>query len=328
MKGEIFVVCTKVGQYHQDEMLQLLTKSSQLAFQSKGSVTAVCMGDFREDQFHTLMEYGADRILFHECLPPLSNNRIRDLVIGMIKEKKPEVVLFPASDQGKRLSAVLSAHFEAGLTADCIDIGMETDGDFYFTRAAMNDSVIAKIRCMNCDLKMGTVKSGVFVKEKCEKKQLGTIENFYMEPNPQGEELIEVLKQVFCKKKSQIEIGKASLVFCIGRGVKQSGTYERICRLADLCHAEITATRAGVEELFIDKERQVGQSGKSISPRLYISFGVSGASQHMVGIKNAGIVVAVNHDPHAPIFSYADYAIVDEIEEVVRELELFFSLAA
>lgn len=328
MNGKIFVVCTDAGQYDQEDVLQLLTKSNLLAFQSNGSVTAVCMGEFREDQFNTLMEYGADSVLFHQCHVPLSSNRMRDIAIAMIEEKKPEVVLFPATDEGKRLAAVLSSHFDAGLTADCIDIGIEADGDFYFTRTAMNDSVIAKIRCINCDLKMGTVKQGVFVREKGVGKQGGAIEKFFMEPKPYTEEIIQVLERVFRKKKSQIDIGKASVVFCIGRGVKQSGTYERICKLADLCNAEITATRAAVEDLFIDKERQVGQSGKSISPRLYISFGVSGASQHMVGIKNAGILVAVNHDPHALVFSYADYAIVDEIEAVVRELEKFLSMEA
>lgn len=327
MRGEIFVVCTHAWQYDQEDVLQLLSKSNKLAMESKGSVTAVCMGAVRTEQLKRLMEYGADKVLFYECAEPVSGRRLRDAAIAMIEEKKPEVVLFPDTEEGKRLAAVLSTYFDAGLTADCIDIGLDADGDYYFTRAAMNDSVIARIRCMNCELKMGTVKSGAFVKELCTRPD-GIIENFHMEASLHAGDLTEVLEQVFCGKQEQIDIGKASVVFCIGRGVKQSGTYERLCRLAGLCGAEITATRASVEELLIDKERQIGQSGKSISPRLYIGFGVSGASQHMVGIKNAGTVVAVNHDPYAPVFSYADYAIVDEIEAVVREMEMFFAMVA
>jgi electron transfer flavoprotein alpha subunit len=234
-------------------------------------------------------------------------------------------VLFPATDFGKAAAARLSARLGLGLTADCIDFSLEDD--FYFFRAAMNQSVIAKIKCINCDIRMGTVKKDVFLPQE---RPAGNeafakvfIERFeyYSDKDLSRKNLLEVLDRVELQAKKRINIHEHPISFCLGRGVKQKDTKDRILDLAQRCSANVIGTRAAVEMGMIEKERQVGQSGRSVAPQIYVGFGVSGASQHIVGIKNAGLVVAVNNDKNAAIFDYADYQIIDNLESIVGEMD-------
>lgn len=316
---DIFVVCDN-AKYDSEHILQIIAKAVALSETSGYKITVVCVGPYNKIMSERLMQYGANRVVLYESDEISNVYGFCEVVQQIIKMYNPSVALFPASRFGKAVAAVLSTRFEAGLTADCIDIRYE-DGEFCFYRAAINDSVVAKIQCINCTLKMATVKKDVFIKKQIEKEKKGELEKVTCNLKLVKDECFKVLKCEKQKVPPKINISKYSIVFCIGRGVKNEKTRNKLVEIAKRCDAGIIGTRAAVDEKYIDKSRQVGQSGKSISPKIYVGFGVSGASQHIVGIKNAKFIIAVNKDENAPIFQYADYSIVEDLDKVVEEMD-------
>lgn len=318
--NEIMVVCD-MGQCDSGHILQIISKAKSLADQVGYKTVALCIGDCKEDGLARLAEYGADTILFHRYTGFIETGVFADIVDQVLSHREPEVVLFPASDIGKAVAATMSVRFGAGLTADCVDIEVTEEKEFLFVRAAINNSVLAKIKCVNSEMKMSTIKKDVFTRKKspADKVVIKPIALSRMPEERRNVKLLETIKRE--SKSKSVDIGRFSVVFCIGRGVSDTATRDRIDRLAKTCGAVLVGTRAVVEEDLVDKEYQIGQSGKSIAPRVYVGFGVSGASQHMVGIRNSDIIIAVNNDENAAIFDYADYVIVEDLKVVIDEME-------
>lgn len=305
-----------------EHMLQVVSKARSLVEKTEQKVVVFCAHSMDESMCQLLFRYGADEIVHTDKEQELEIIQVVDTSYDMVKKYQPGVILVPATERGKAVAAALSVKLEAGLTADCIDIDFDESGELYFERAAINDSVIAKIQGLNSPIQMGTVKKDVFCKKEYEHTGNGNViiescrelEERYLDAwNALETERIESTKK--------IDINAYKTVFAIGRGVQDKALYDRICALAEHYNAGIVGTRAVVEEGLMERERQVGQSGKSISPNVYVSFGVSGASQHIVGIKNVGTMIAVNSDKNAKIFEYADYAIVEDLEKIVEKLE-------
>lgn len=320
MNENIAVICD-TQEYDKEYLLQIITKARKLGDKSNSKVFVFCVGKRDDCKLEKLIRFGADSVLIFQEEEKFDNYYLIDVVSEMIKQTTPKIILVPATTNGKFIAANISTKFEAGLTADCIDIGFDNNGEVYFERAALNDSVIAKIKCINCNMMLGTIKKDIFIKEESLGRQ-GLIENFiYKGHKDKRVSSWQIIESIERKIIEEVDINQYKKVFCIGRGIKSLEMRDRILRLADKMGAGLVGTRAAVEEGWIDKERQVGQSGKSISPHIYISFGVSGASQHIVGIKNADIIVAINNDKNAAIFNYADYSIVENIEDVVKEME-------
>lgn len=301
-------------------MLQIVSKARILADKSNRKVSVLCIGNYAEDKFKNLMTYGAEQVIICETEEMENIRLFSDIACDAAKAYQANVILVPASVFGKGVAALLSTKLDAGLTADCIDIDVDENDVFSFSRAAINDSVIAKIQCINCDINMCTVKKGVFPKKPYEGNIDGDIFRFEWTKKKEyaKEEVVSCKK---CEKEEEIDISKYPIVFCIGRGVKNQATRDKIIELAERVHAGVVVTRAVVEDYDMNKARQVGQSGKSISPKIYVGFGVSGASQHMVGIKQAELIVAVNNDKNAPIFDYADYSINEEVETFIQIMD-------
>ncbi|MEE0931178.1 MAG: electron transfer flavoprotein subunit alpha/FixB family protein [Acutalibacteraceae bacterium] len=317
----ILVVCGMNG-IDNEHTLQVLTKAKELADDSNKELSLLFVGEEKQDDFKIASKYGVDNIIFCECNKELGIWGFSDIVTETIHLQKPDTVLFLADSFGKGVAAVISTRFGAGLTADCIEILYDTETEkFNFLRAALSDSVIAKITCVNCDLQLCTIKKDVFVKKQnCNWKQ-AQITNLNIDlSNIYSDEKPEILEVTQISETKKIDITKFSVVFCVGRGASSPQNIAVINSLAEKCGACVVGTRAVVEENVIDKEFQVGQSGKSISPKVYVGFGVSGASQHLVGIKNAEIIIAVNKDENAPICQYADYAIIDDVSSVLNEI--------
>lgn len=307
-------------EYDSDHVLQIVTKSRILADKSSKQVFVLCIGKYIEEKFKTLIAYGADNVVVCEG-DEVRNLRVySDIACEAIEAYMPSVILVPASLFGKGVAALLSIKLDAGLTADCIDINVDEENVFSFSRAAINDSVIAKIQCINCNINLCTVKKGVFAKQPYSGKTGGRISKYeWVQKTEYPKE--ELLISAECKAEEEIDINKYQIVFCIGRGVKNEETREKVEKLAARLHAGVIGTRAVVEEYNMNKARQVGQSGKSISPRIYIGLGVLGASQHMVGIKRAEIIIAVNTDKNAAIFDYADYSIIEDVGVFIEAME-------
>ena len=313
---DILVVCdpqNAISEY----MLQIITKARSLAAKSGYYVGVLCAGQNADCMQDTVAKYGADKLIIADTNKNTLWEYV-DVLTKVIKDEQPKVILFQATDFGKNVGAIISARFEAGLTADCIDITYSQNEGFAFIRAAICDSVIAQIKCINCDIHMGTVKEGVFVAEQISPKReilFSKIETF----DEQYEEDVLCLKTKELKNTlNEINLSQYNIHFCIGRGAIQY--VDEIYELARKYNACVTGTRPVVEDGILERDRQVGQSGKSVSPQIYVGFGVSGASQHLVGIRNSKTIIAINNDSKAPIFNFADYGVVANVEDIVREL--------
>lgn len=316
--GEILIVCDH-GDKLSDHMKQMISKANQLSEKSGHQIYVLFIGRGKELDTADFAKYGTD-VLYYGNSETLQIWDYCDLIEKIVKNNVPKLVMFQATEFGKAIAAVLSSRLEHGLTADCIDVIYNDEEGYIFSRAAMCDSVIAQIIGINCEVNMGTVKDGVFkINEVVDQK------------NPELREVSLITKDLddtekYLKRESiqsveeEIDINSFSIVLCVGRGACSPECIEGINMLAQKYDACVTATRPVVEDGIIDRSMQIGQSGKSVSPRMYIAFGVSGASQHLVGMKNSDIVIAVNSDSSAPIFDYADYAIVADAYEIIQEL--------
>ena len=313
--NEILVVCD-LQNVISEHMLQIITKARSLADESGYYVGVLCAG--QDDGIQDIVaEYGADKLIIADTN---KNNlwEYVDVLTKVIKDEQPKVILFQATDFGKNVAAIISARFETGLTADCIDITYSQDEGFAFVRAAICDSVIAQIKCINCDIHMGTVKEGVFVAKQVSPRRELVISKMKMFDNQYEEEVACLKTKELETTLDEINLNQYNIHFCIGRGASQY--VDEIYELARKYNACVTGTRPIVEDGILERARQVGQSGKSIAPQIYVGFGVSGASQHLVGIINAKIIIAINNDPKAPIFDFADYVIVANAGDIVKEL--------
>lgn len=323
--NRILIVCD-TQLYDERHTLQMVYKAKTLAKADNKEVTVALVGLFKEEIKSKIFDYGADRIVVYKTDLEIADNVFANIIFKIIELYPPELILMPASELGKTTAATLSVRLDAGLTADCIEI--ELQDNYYFSRAAINDSVIAKIKCINCSIQMCTVKKDVFALPDdiyLSARSAGIVEtlnlNEIQEKINKVPKTLEIISKVKMDTTEVTDIHKYALVFCVGRGVRQNNLLRRIRCIAEKCGACIVGTRAAVEDNLIEKEYQIGQSGRNISPQIYIGFGVSGASQHMVGIKNAGTIIAINQDPRAPIFQYADYSIIGDVEEIINELE-------
>jgi len=335
---DIFIICDLEGDDSHEHFLQMTSKGRQLADQLSCKVYVVCLNRYSSEQLAELIRHGAHQVLvcvtgdINMCEVETSVDSYCEILNDLFHKVNPSVVLYPASETGRHIAATLSFRLSAGLTAECIEIDIDTqDGKVAFFRAAMNDTVIAKIKCINCEINMCTVKKDVFKRQVYNdaadaKEYIRYVD--YTQMNKENRSIIKVLETFRHEVKDAVDISKSTIVFCIGRGVGNAQTLSRVYALARKCGAEIVGTRAVVEDKVMGKERQVGQSGNSIAPELYVGFGVSGASQHMVGIRNAGTIIAVNSDKNAAIFQYADYAIVEDVDRFVTAMESMVSAEA
>ncbi|HAG13393.1 MAG TPA: electron transfer flavoprotein subunit alpha/FixB family protein [Ruminococcus sp.] len=315
----ILVVC--VPEREADaHICQILSKARDLAAQSGKQVCAADAGIFDPERVRRFSEGGAQQIYFSECGALTGIRGYCAAMETLIRQADPEIVLFPATESGKIIAAVLSARFEAGLTADCIDVVYDAEQIFHFYRAAISDSVIANITGINSRISMGTVKEGVF-----REKHFADAAEVTLSRTESDAAAMEFLDEILQKEpaavqESQVDISQYPIVFCIGRGAGKAETVQKVYQLAENYHACVTGTKAVVDEQILGKEYQVGQSGKSVSPRVYLGLGVFGASQHLVGMQNADLVIAVNRDANAPIMKYADYAVHDDVDAFLDKM--------
>lgn len=303
--------------------LQLVSKASDLAAPKKMLVSVVLSGKIEQSVLKQLHQYGAEKAIVCEC-NIRDIKRYTEILIEMIHKNSPELIMFCSNEMGKYMAAMVSIEFNSGLTADCIDIELDGQEEYVFTRAAMNDSVIARIQCIHSKLNLCTVKENVFhaTMRYMAKDIIICTHNYSGEMAKEQKESMDIslISSEKMEKTDNKEWQNAKILFVVGRGACKKECMEKIRQLAKVYGAEIAGTKAAVDEGYIEKHRQVGQSGVNISTNIYVGFGVSGASQHIVGIKNEKLVIAVNNDENASIFDYADYSIVDSVENIVESM--------
>ena len=313
--------------------LELIGKGKELAQElDDKTVTAVLIGHNVKDLADTLAEYGADRVIVVDDaeLETYRTEPYAQALAGVINEFKPEIMLVGATAIGRDLGPTVSARVATGLTADCtmLEIGdfpleakkgvEQKHKQILMTRPAFGGNTIATIACPDNRPQMATVRPGVMV--KAERKPGAKAE--VVEFNPgivKNNRFVEILNIV--KDTTKVEnIMDAKILVSGGRGVGSAENFKLLEDLADALHGTVSCSRAVVDNGWKPKDLQVGQTGKTVRPQVYFAIGISGAIQHVAGMEDSDIIIAINKDENAPIFDVADYGIVGDLNKIVPAL--------
>jgi electron transfer flavoprotein alpha subunit len=298
--------------------MELLGKGRKLADTLNQRLAAVLMGEDVTGLTVQLFALGADKVYLAEH-PILRHYRTEAYAItasDLIKKEKPAIVLYGATHTGRDLAPRISRRLKTGLTADCtgLDIDPET-GLLLQTRPAFGGSIMATIICPHHRPQMATVRPGVFPKPALDVGRKGEIVPVPVKVKER--DIRTVVLEVVKEAKKSVNLEEATIILAGGRGLGNPEKFRLLEDLASLLGGEVAASRAAVEAGWAAPERQVGQTGKTVRPKLYIACGISGAIQHRAGMQGAELIVAINKDENAPIFSVANYGIVADLNEVL-----------
>ena len=322
----IFVFVEQRDRKIQKVSLELIGKGKELATELHTTVTAVLLGKDMLDEAKRLNYAGADKVIYvdNDLLDVYMTEPYVHVMHTVIIDKKPEIVLFGASAIGRELAPRVSARVHTGLTADCTGLAIAADDDeptklnLMMTRPAFGGNIMATIACPNHRPQMATVRPGVMKEADYSEANELNIEEYKMKI-PKSCKNVEILDTVrIIQEKMSIE--DAEVLISGGRGMKSAENYKMLEELADLLGGTIAASRAAVESGWVTKDRQVGQTGKTVRPNLYIACGISGAIQHLAGMEESDLIIAINKDEYAPIFEVADVGLVGDVMKIVPAL--------
>ncbi len=309
-----------------DVSIELISKAKELASSIGGEVIAAVLGYDLIQDFSFLGRYGCDRVykIEHKILKHYTSYPYAKSLVELIKEIRPDIVFFGATYIGRDLAPRVASSLGCGLTADCTDLKIE---DFKFRgklyknqllqiRPAWGGNIIATIVSPEVSPSMATVRKGVFLKKEFS-NNLCEVKTF--RPNLSEEDLLSEVLHVEKRPKS-VDLHGAKVIVGVGMGAANEKTFGLIKELADVLGAQIGATRPVVDSGFLPKECQIGQTGVTVRPNLYIACGISGQIQHRAGILGAKRIIAINKDPKAPIFDIAHYGIVGDLNIVLPKI--------
>ncbi len=300
---------------------ELLGIGRQLADQQKVPLSAVLLGSAMAGAAEDLVSYGADLVyrVDDPALEFFTDEIYGNILEDVIREHKPEIVLAGATAIGRSFVPLVATALATGLTADCTELAIRPeDGVLLQTRPAFGGNIMATIECPYTRPQMATVRPRVMKTTTPDPDRRGDIIDY----RPQAERLqsrVRVLRNVL-EEQDQVNITEGDIIVAGGRGLDNEKGFELIRQLADAVGGAVGASRAAVDSAWIQYPHQVGQTGKTVNPKLYIACGISGAIQHVVGMQSSETIVAINKDPHAPIFDVATYGIVGDLFEVVPKL--------
>ena len=300
---------------------ELLSVGRTLADKLGQQLVALVMGKDVQGVAQTCIAYGADQVLLVEGdeYATYNTDAATYAVVTLIEKYHPSIVLYGATNNGRDLAPRVACRLETGLTADCteLDIDEET-GLLVSTRPTFGGNLMATILCPDHRPQRSPVRPGGFQKGTPDEGRTGEIvaEDVHIDPAQIRVSLVERVKEV----AEAVNLEEAEIIVSGGRGLKEEKGFELIRELAEVLGATVGASRAAVDAGWISHVHQVGQTGKTVAPKLYIAVGISGAIQHLAGMSGSDTVVAINKDPDAPIFDVADYAVVGDLYEVVPAL--------
>lgn len=305
----------------QPVIFELLAKSKEIASSLNTTVTAVLLGENVSNLARTLVAHGAHKVIVSDdpIFASYNTDAYAVQISALLKENKPEIVFIGATHNGRDLAPRLAAIIDTGLTADCtqLDVDEET-GKLLMTRPAFGGNLMATIICPEHNPQMATVRPGVFMPEKANQSLSGEIisVNIIVKPEDVLVKIIEEIKE----KAAAVDITEANIIVSGGRGLGKAEGFELLKKLADKLGGTLGASRAAVDEGWIGHEHQVGQTGKTVQPDLYIAVGISGAIQHLTGMNHSRTIIAINKNPEAGIFKVAHYGIVGDYNIVIPQL--------
>lgn len=318
-----------------DVSLELLTKGRQLANKLGVRLEALVIGDNLTDVEKQLFPYGVDVVykVADKRLYPYTSNPHAAVLINLFREIKPQICLMGATCIGRDLGPRVSSCLHSGLTADCtsLEIGDHTDPKtgkeyqnlLYQIRPAFGGNIVATIVNPECRPQMATVREGVMKKEVLAPAYIGEVVDLDAKKYVSDSDfVVEIIDRHI--EKSKINIKNSPIIVAGGYGVGSKENFNLLYELADTIGAEVGASRAAVDAGFCEHERQIGQTGVTVRPKLYIACGISGQIQHIAGMQESSIVISINNDPVAPINTIADYVITGDLEEVVPKLIKYY----
>ena len=314
----VFIFAQQVDNKITGVSYELIGKGKALAADLGTEVTAVLLGYQVGDLTKKLAKYGADRVIVVDD-PALETYMTEPYAYAMtevIKAHKPEVVLYGATAIGRDMAPRVSARVHTGLTADCT--GLEIDPEtknLQMTRPAFGGNIMATILCPEHRPQMATVRPGVMQRISPIDGAECPVEKFEV-PNLDSRKNVEIL-EVIKKVSEKMDIQDAKVLVSGGRGVGCPENFKMLEELAEALGGTISSSRACVDAGWVEKDRQVGQTGKTVRPNLYIACGISGAIQHLAGMEESDIIIAINKDPAAPIFEVADYGVVGDVCKIL-----------
>ena len=319
--NNVFVYCEIERTHVEDVSLELLTKGRELADELGVKLEAAVIGsNIRNQVEKQILPYGVDilHVFDDERLYPYTTLPHAAILVKLFKDVQPQICLLGATVIGRDLGPRVSSALGSGLTADCtaLEIG---DGLLHQIRPAFGGNIIATIINPEHRPQMATVRSGVMKAETLNKNHHGEI--IYEDVNSyvnDSDFVVKVIERHVEKAKNNLK--NANIVVAGGYGVGSRENFDLLRQLAKELHGEVGASRAAVDAGYCDADLQIGQTGVTIRPKVYIACGISGAIQHIAGMKDSGIIIAINTDPHAPINDIADYVITGSVENVVPQM--------
>ena len=334
--NSVFVYCEIEGTTVAEVSQELLTKGRKLANQLGVELHAVVAGSgIKGAVEEQILPYGVDKLFVFdgEGLFPYTSAPHTDIMVNLFKEEQPQICLMGATVIGRDLGPRVSSSLTSGLTADCTELeigdyddpktGEHYDNLLYQIRPAFGGNIVATIVNPEHRPQMATVRSGVMQKALYDGKARGEV--VYPDVDkyvPQESYVVKVLERHVEAAKHNLK--GASIVVAGGYGVGSKEGFDMLFQLAKELHGEVGASRAAVDAGWVDHDRQVGQTGVTVHPKVYIACGISGQIQHIAGMQDAGIIISINNDPDAPINKIADYVIVGTVEEVVPKLIKYY----
>ncbi|MBE0663535.1 MAG: electron transfer flavoprotein subunit alpha/FixB family protein [Bacteroidales bacterium] len=335
--NSVFVYCEITEEGHVAEVsLELLSKGRKLANQLKTKLEAVLIGNDQVSKAaESVFPFGVDvaHIAIDERLFPYLTLPHAAIVSNVFKQEQPDVAIFGATSIGRDLAPRIASALRCGLTADCtsLEIGDHTETRtqkefknlLYQIRPAFGGNIIATIINPETRPQMATVREGVMKKEIFDAEYKGEIKEIDVASILSNDDFVVSIIERHMEK-SKIDIKGAQILVAGGYGVGSKANFDLLFQLADVLGAEVAASRAAVDAGFVEHERQVGQTGITVRPKLYIACGISGAVQHRAGMDQSGQIISINTDPNAPINSIADYTIIGDVADIIPKMIKYY----
>lgn len=302
----------------ENSVLELLGAGKKLANDLQEDLCAVLLGDNVEKEIEKLISHGADSVYLVEdlILKDFQDDVYGKILQDLISEHRPSIFLGSATFIGRSLFPKIAVNLQTGLTADCTELAIDkTTRNLLQTRPAFGGNIMATIICEHTRPQMATVRPRVMKKLPIDLSRKGKVIKEYFDKNSVNiqTQILKIVEDL----TSKIKIEEADVIVSGGRGLGESKNFKLIEELASVLKGAVGASRAAVDANWIPYSHQVGQTGKTVCPKLYIACGISGAIQHLVGMQTSDCIIAINKDPHAPIFKIANYGIVGDLFEVI-----------
>ena len=321
MSRDVYVFAEQRDGELQKVGIELVGKARELADDLGQQVAAVLLGSGVKDKAQELIACGADKVVVVDdvMLEEYVTEPYTKALTAVINAKDPEIVLYGASSIGRDLAPRVSARIHTGLTADCTALEIDEETKLLMmTRPAFGGNIMATIVCEDFRPQMATVRPGVMKALESDASRSGEVEEFKVKFSD-ADMNVKVRETVKTAHKS-VDITEAKILVSGGRGIGSAENFKMLEELAGVMEGEVSSSRACVDSGWISADRQVGQTGKTVRPELYLACGISGAIQHAAGMENSDFIVAINRDEDAPIFDIADLGIVGDLNAIVPKL--------